>query len=204
MENEGILDARVKDFSKKVEIIEIILICIASLIVPTFLGQWIKTIFGANSVITANSQIIVGSIVNTALIMAAINLKGWKKIIGIVTLPSVSTILGGYVFGTASTFMTFMIPAIWIGNFALIYMYKLLMLAKNKNYFLAGIIGIAIKVAIIFLSFNILKLCGVFPEKVATQLQYAMGLVQLITATIGMFISYAIYKIETKNNKKEV
>ena len=196
MENESVIQKRIYDFSKTSDIIQTIIIFLISLLVPTFLGELITNIFGANSVITSNSQLIIGSIVNTALIMTAINLKGWKKIIGVVTMPSIATILGGYVFGTASVFMVYMIPAIWLGNFALIYTYKLLILSKNKNYFLTGIVAILIKVAIIFASFNLLNLFGIFPEKMVASLQNAMGLTQLITVTIGMILSFIIYKIE--------
>ena len=198
MEKENIINKRVADFSKNIDIIQTILIFLISLLVPTFLGELITKAFGANSVIGANSQIIIGTIVNIALVTAAINLKGWGKILGVVTMPSIATILGGYVFGTASTYMTYMIPAIWVGNFALIYSYKFFMLGKNKNYFLAGIIGIAIKVAVIFGFFEILNLCNIFPEKLVTTLQVAMSSTQLITAILGTIFAFIIYKIEKK------
>ncbi len=196
MENESVINKRITDFSKKVDIIQTILIFLVSLLVPTFLGEIITKIFGATSVIGTNSQIIIGTIVNIALITAAINLKGWAKIIGVVTMPSIATILGGYVFGTASTYMVYMIPAIWLGNFALIYAYKFIMLGKNKNYFLAGIVGVIVKVAIIFAFFEILNAFGIFPEKLVSTLQAAMSTTQLITATLGVIISFAIYKLE--------
>ena len=198
MEKENIINKRVAKLSKNVDIIQTILIFLISLLVPTFLGELITKAFGANSVIGANSQIIIGTIVNIALVTAAINLKGWRKILGVVTMPSIATILGGYVFGTASTYMTYMIPAIWVGNFALIYSYKFFMLGKNKNYFLAGIIGIAIKVAVIFGFFEILNLCNVFPEKLVTTLQAAMSSTQLITAILGTIVAFIIYKVEKK------
>ena len=191
--NENVLDKRICDFNKVVDIIQIIAICFCSLVVPTFVPQWLKSIFGAQSFIGSNAQLIVGTIVNTALITAAINLKGWKKIIGIVTLPSISTLFGGYVFETASPFMVYMIPAIWLGNFTLIYAYKLILLSKHKNYFVAGIIGVAIKVAIIFSCFNILNIFGIFPEKVATMFKVAMGSTQAITAICGVVVSSVIY-----------
>lgn len=196
MENESVINKRITDFSKKVDIIQTILIFLVSLLVPTFLGEIITKIFGATSVIVTNSQIIIGTIVNIALITAAINLKGWAKIIGVVTMPSIATILGGYVFGTASTYMVYMIPAIWLGNFALIYAYKFIMLGKNKNYFLAGFVGVIVKVAIIFAFFEILNAFGIFPEKLVSTLQAAMSTTQLITATLGVIISFAIYKLE--------
>ena len=79
-----------------------------------FFGKIIQSLFGANSFLGTHSQIIVGSIVNIALIVTAINVKGWKKIAGIITLPSISAILGGYVFKTSAVYMCYMIPAIWV------------------------------------------------------------------------------------------
>lgn len=138
----------------------------------------------------------MGSIVNTALIISAINLKGWKKILGVVTMPSISTMLSGYVFKSASVYMVYMIPAIWIGNFVLVYAYKLVMLSKEKNYFLAGITGIITKVLVIAGGFMLLKAFNIFPAKLVTTLQTAMTTTQLITASIGMIIAFAIYKLE--------
>ena len=198
MENEGIINKRVKDFSKGLDIMQTILIFLIALLVPTFLGGILSKIFGSTSVISTNSQLIVGTIVNAALVVSAINLKGWAKILGVVTMPSISTILSGYVFGTASVYMVYMIPAIWLGNFAIIYSYKLLMLGKNKHYFLAGIVGIVVKVVIIFALFNLINLFGVFPEKLITTLSVAMGTTQLITATLGVLVAFAIYKLEKR------
>lgn len=202
MEKESIINKRITDFSKATDTIQTILIFLIALLVPTFLGEILNKVFGATSVIATNSQLIIGSIVNTALVVAAINLKGWKKIIGVVTMPSISTILGGYVFKSASVYMVYMIPAIWLGNFALVYSYKAILLGKQKNYFLAGIVGIIIKVAIIFTSFNILNLFGIFPEKLVSTLQTNMGAVQAITATIGVVIAFVIYELEKRKNKE--
>lgn len=198
MENESVINKRITDFSKGIDITQTILIFLIALLVPTFLGEIITNIFGATSVVATNSQLIIGTIVNMALVTAAINLKGWTKILVVVTMPSISTILGGYVFGTASTYMVFMIPAIWIGNFALIYAYKFIMLGKNKHYFLAGVVGIIVKVAIIFAFFGILNAFRVFPERLVSNLQTAMSTTQLLTATLGVIISFIIYKLEKR------
>ena len=198
---EEIINKRIARFSKVTDIVQTILIFLIALLVPTFLGELITNVFGAQSVIAKNSQIIIGSIVNTALIMTAINLNGWAKILGVVTMPSISTILSGYVFGSASTYMVYMIPFIWLGNFALVYLYKLLLLNKNINYLFTGIISVIIKVAIIFLSFNVLNLFNIFPEKLVNTLQNAMGLTQLITASIGVVVAFAIYKAEKLSKK---
>ena len=198
---EEIINKKIAGFSKVTDIVQTILIFLIALLVPTFLGEIISNVFGAQSVIAKNSQIIIGSIVNTALVVTAINLNGWVKILGVVTMPSISTVLSGYVFGSASTYMVYMIPTIWLGNFALVYLYKLLLLDKNMNYFFTGVIGVIVKVAIIFLSFNVLNLFNIFPEKLVNTLQNAMGLTQLITASIGVVVAFAIYKAEKASKK---
>lgn len=201
MERESILNKSMRDYSKQMDILQIVLICIGALIVPTFLASLLTKVFGVNSIISTYSQIIVGSVVNTALIVTAINVKGWKKIAGIITLPSISTILGGYVFKTASVYMVYMIPAIWIGNFAIVYLYKELLLNKKINYFITGIIATVVKVAVIFGGFSLLNAFGTFPEKLVQNLQVAMSSTQAITATIGMIISYTIYVANKKTMK---
>ena len=193
---EGIIKQTVKYFSKLSEVVQTIIIALLSFLVPTFLAQLIKAIFGANSVITTNSQLIVGSIVNTALVVTALNLKGWTKTLFVVTMPSISTIMSGYVFKSASVYMVYMIPAIWLGNLALVMAFKYVMLSKNKPYFLSAALGIVCKVAIIFGFFSILRAFNVFPEKLVTNLQTAMSLTQAITATIGCVIGFAIYMLE--------
>lgn len=203
MEKENTFNQSIYEFTRKIETIQAILLGSIAFLVPTFLAQLIKIIFGAQSVVTSHSQFIVGSIVNTALIISAINLKGWKKIIGIITMPSISTITSGFIFGTASIYMVFMIPAIWLGNFALVYLYKLMMLKNKKNYFLVGAVGILTKVFVIFGSFILLNAFNIFPEKLVSNLQTAMGMTQFITATIGTILAFGIYQIEKKQLTKE-
>lgn len=203
MEKENTLNKTLYHVSEKVDIMQTISITLIAFFIPTFLAQLIKVIFGAQSVITSHSQIIVGSLVNTVLIISAIHIKGWKKIVGIITMPSISTIVSGYIFGTASVYMVYMIPAIWLGNFALIYAYKYSLLGKNKNYFLASVVGIIVKVWIIFASFECLNAFKIFPPKMVDNLQTAMGMTQLITATIGAIIAFAIYKLEKRKSTKE-
>lgn len=193
---EGIIKLTARNLSKTSEIIQTIIIALLAFLVPTFLAQLINVIFGSESIVANNSQLIVGSVVNTILVISALNLKGWSKTIFVVTMPSISTIVSGYVFKSASVYMVWMIPAIWIGNFALIFAFKYIMLAKGKNYFLAAILGIIIKVLIIFGFFMILKAFNIFPEKLISNLQKAMSITQLITASIGCLIAFAFYKLE--------
>lgn len=202
MEKTGVLSKTAYDFSKKVDVIQTIIIALLAFLVPTFLGKLLSVVFGVQSFVATNSQLIVGSIVNCALVVSAINLKGWKKILFVVTMPSVSTIASGYIFGPLSMPMIYMIPAIWAGNFTLILAFKYLMLNKKQNYFLAGLVGIIVKVAIIFGYFSVLNAFGVFSAKAVATLQKSMSLIQLITATVGTILALGIYKAEGINKKE--
>lgn len=47
-----VINKRIKDFSKTIDIIQTILFFLIALLVPTFLGNLIKIVFGAGSVVT--------------------------------------------------------------------------------------------------------------------------------------------------------
>ena len=190
MEKENCFDLKLVNINKKTEIVVTVLIAIGALLTPFIIPQLLQVIFGKTSFIAANSQYVVGSIVNIALIFAGINLKGYKKIIGIITLPSVSAICSGFIFKTASIYTVYMIPAIWLGNFALVYLYRKIYVEKKKNYILASISAILVKTAIIFFGFNLLTWVSIIPGqgKVFEALQLSMGMNQLVTATIAVVI----------------
>lgn len=197
---EQVVNKRVYELSKAGEIIQTILIILGALLVPAVVPQLLQLVFGKTSVITSNSQIIVGSIVNTALIMAGLNLKGWRKLVLIATLPSLSAVGSGYIFGNLTKVTLFMIPGIWLGNFSLIMLMKYLYANKNINYAISAVISIAVKVALIFGVLNIWMAFSVLPNQgaVANTLRNTMGLTQLITASIGAIISVLIIKLGFK------
>lgn len=203
---EQVINKRAYELSKTGEIIQTILIILGALLVPAVVPQLLQAIFGKTSWIASNSQIIVGSIVNTALIITGINMKGWGRIILVATLPSLSAVGSGFIFGSLTKVTVFMIPGIWLGNFALIMLMKYLYVNKNINYVVSAIISITIKVAIIFGVLNIWMAFSVLPNigKVAETLRNTMGLTQGITATIGTMISYAIIKIGFQKKSKKI
>ena len=181
------------DFEEKEEVRTTIILGVLALLIPLFLSKLISLIFGEASLITDNSQVIIGTIVNSLLIVCALNLKGIKKIIGVITMPSIAIIISGYLFGPLSSGMIWMIPAIWLGNFALVYLFKWLMIEKKWNYFLTGIVAVIVKVLIIFGLFNLLKAFGVFPSDVIDTLKYSMGIMQGFTGILGVLLGYLIY-----------
>ena len=197
---ERVVDKKVCEFSKVGEIVQTILIIIGALLVPAVVPLLLQAIFGKTSLIASNSQYIVGSIVNTALIMTGLNLKGWRKMLLVATLPSLSAIGSGYIFGSLTKVTIFMIPGIWFGNFALIMLMKYLYANKKINYILSAAVSIIVKVAIIFGVLNIWMGASILPNQgaVAATLRNTMGLTQLITATIGSIISIIIIKCKEK------
>lgn len=194
---EQVANKRVYELSKVGDLIQTILIILGALLVPAVVPQLLQLIFGKTSIIASNSQIIVGSIVNTALIMAGLNLKGWRKLVLIATLPSLSAVGSGYIFGNLTKVTLFMIPGIWLGNFSLIVLMKYFYANKNINYVLSAVISIIVKVAFIFGVLNIWMAFSVLPSQgaVASTLRNTMGLTQLITASIGALISFGIIKL---------
>lgn len=197
MENEKYLNIKYLNLSKVGEIVQTICICLGVFAIPLFIPQLLTAIFGGTSIIASNSQYVVGALVNTLLILAGLNTKGWKNIIGIITLPSISALLGGLVFKVSSIYTVYMIPAIWVGNFAIIYLYRYLFVSKKINYIITSIIAIITKCAAIYAGFNILVLLNIIPSgsKVFETLNIAMGMNQLITATIGALTAFGTIKI---------
>jgi len=197
------LNLRKYELSKHAEIVELVLMSIIILLTPIIIPKLLDVVFGAQSAVATNSQYVVGSLVNAGLIISAINVKGWKKIVSLITFPSISAISSGLVLKTASIFTVYMIPAIWIANFTIVYLYKYLHINKKINYTLSSVVAIIIKTAIIFSGFNILVLSNILPKSspAIQMLKVAMGTNQIITATIGAILAFGFINIAYKNKE---
>lgn len=194
MEKENCLNEIVHPLTKKFEVIQWIILSIFIFLVPMIIPQLLSGLFGKSSWIAVNSQYVVGAIVNTVLITAAINVKGFKQIAGLVTLPSISAVCSGLIFKSASIYTVYMIPAIWAGNFLFVYLYRKLFVCQNVNYVLTSIASIFAKVAIIYTFFKVLTLATNIPAPMLTALNLSMGINQIITATIAAVIGFGINK----------
>lgn len=188
-----VLEKQLIDTKKAQNIIITTLIMIGAFVVPTFLAKIIP--------LGKYQQIIVGSIVNMSLILTALYTKGTVKTIAIATLPSISTILGGLLFKDITLYSKTMIPAIWIGNFSFIILYKALYVNKKLNYPVSAIIAVIVKATIIYLGFTIMINTMTVPTPVKTTLNTAMGMTQLITATSGSILAFIVVSF-TKSKQK--
>ncbi len=205
MEKASCLNQVVYPLSKKNEVVQLIILSIFIFLIPMIIPQILTTIFGINSWIAINSQYVVGTIVNTVLITAGLNVKGWKQIVGLITLPSVSAMSGVLIFRTANIYSVYMIPSIWIGNFAIIYLYRKLFVQNKVNYIFTSIITILAKVSIIYLGFRVFTLVTIIPNtgKVFTTLNLAMGINQIITASIAAIIAFGVTKVLSNKTTKQ-
>lgn len=189
-----IMKEQLVDVGKVTNTIVTILIVIGAFVVPTFLARIIP--------LGKYQQIVIGSIVNMSLILTALYTKGTVKTMAITTLPSISTILGGLLFGGMTLYSKTMIPAIWIGNFAFIVLFKMLYVNKKWKYPLCASMAIIVKVFIIYSGFMIMVNAMVIPDMVKQTLNVSMGLTQLITATTGSVLAF-IVQTTTKLKQKE-
>ena len=127
-----------------------------------------------------HEQLLVGAVVNCALVLAALNLKG-ARLLPVIILPSIGAYLAGLIFGVASTALLYMIPFIWAGNAMLVLCIKYLMLDKKTNRAAALGIGATAKAVFLFLSAFALLSFAMVPAAFLT----AMGIFQLATALLG-------------------
>ena len=153
-------------------------LCAISFLVPFSLGE---------------PQLLVGTIVNAALVAGAFKLRGWE-ILPLVVLPSIATLSRGIIFGPFTPYLAIMLPFIWVGNALLVLAVKRFVVADKRNFALGNAIGIAAKVALLFGSAYALYSLKVIPAVFLT----AMGVFQLITALLGAGLAFGALKAEAR------
>lgn len=190
------LEKRMYDLSKRKEYIEFIIIALLIALTPIILPL----------LMTINTQYVVGSIVNTALIITGINIKGYKKIITLITLPSIWAMTSGLILGTASIYTIYMIPFIWIGNFVIIYLYRYLYVHKKINYAVVSLVSVISKSLIIFTGFNFLVLSTKISQSpvLLNTMTMVMGMNQVVTGVIGSMIALTIINLFYNKTEKRL
>lgn len=162
--------------SRKVRVLEFIAYAAVAFAVPFLLGH---------------PQLLVGSIVNASLVLAALNLKNYK-ILPIILLPSFAVLSRGLVFGPFTYLLVFTMPFIWVGNFMMVYIIKYFYVMKKMNKWLILILSIAAKVAFLYVAALVLIRIGLLPKVFAT----SMGVLQLYTAVIGTVLALSVQSIK--------
>ncbi|MBU0536399.1 MAG: hypothetical protein KKE20_05500 [Nanoarchaeota archaeon] len=140
-------------------------------------------------IVLSHPQIVVGIAVNAMLVLAGLNLKGYK-LLPVIIAPSLGALSGALLFGPFTRFLLYLAPFIWIGNAIFVFSFKLFKLKLKKNYWLTLVIGSALKSGFLFLAALSLYLLGMIPAVFLT----AMGILQLITAIGGGAGAFAFQK----------
>jgi hypothetical protein len=135
-------------------------------------------------------QLLVGTLVNATLVLAALKFDSNKKILPLLFAPSLGVLARGLIFGPMTPFLVIMLPFIWTSNAILVYLMKNLHKDKEKNYGISLGISALAKSGFLFSVAFILVSVSVLPAVFLT----AMGIVQLTTALSGGILAFALYK----------
>jgi hypothetical protein len=147
--------------------------------------------------VMGHPQLLVGIIVNAAIVLAALNMKGYK-LLPVILLPSVAVLSRGLIFGPFTMFLIYLIPFIWAGNFILLYAYRELKLKRKMNSIMTIIIGAGAKTAFLFgIAFILVQL-----EIIPIIFLSTMGLLQLYTALAGGTLALGIHETKKYLTKK--
>jgi hypothetical protein len=185
------------DINEKFQTNQFIGILLLSILCPLFFPT-LLSYFGIKSTII--SQLVVGGIVNSVLIYAALNVTKIKNIVALIILPSIVTLSAGMIFGTSNKNIIYMTFFIWLGNMALITFMKSLHLIKKIRFELSLVISAIVKAVIIylglimFLNFNVITGAQKFIENFS----FSMGIMQFITCITGGILLVPLMHVYSK------
>lgn len=143
----------------------------------------------------AHSQLLVGSIVNAALVLCALNLRG-AKLLPIILFPSIGAVAAGALFGSFTWALVYMVPFIWVANAILVLAIKRLVLNEGKNRMLSLGIGASLKAGFLFACAGALLALGFVPAAFLG----AMGMMQLASALCGGTVAFALQAAKKRLN----
>ncbi|MBN2457881.1 hypothetical protein JXB31_01995 [Candidatus Woesearchaeota archaeon] len=165
------------------ELVEFIAYSAICFLVPFFIGhpQW-----------------VTGIIVNSALILTALNLKS-RMLLPAIMLPSLAVLSRGLIFGPFTHFLLYMIPFIWAGNTILVYTFKKLRLEKKINRFIVLLIGSGAKAIFLFSAAFVLFKLNFIPAVFLS----AMGITQFYTAAAGGIVAFGVHSAKSWKRRRE-
>jgi hypothetical protein len=135
-------------------------------------------------------QLLVGVVVNTVLVLTALEISSYKKIVPLLFAPSLGVLARGLIFGPYTPFLALMAPFIWAGNAMLVVLVREFYKNRKSNYGIALGAGALIKTGFLFSTAFALVSLSILP---ALFLE-TMGIFQLATALVGGAIAFGLYK----------
>lgn len=137
-------------------------------------------------------QIVVGALVNAALLLGALYFPN-KLVYPLIFFPSLGVLSRGIIFGPLTPFLIMMIPFIWLGNWLLVFSFRSL-INQGKTYLISLAASALLKSVFLSSASLVLFKIGLLPKL----LLGPMGAVQLVTAVSGGVLSYFVKKFYSK------
>ncbi|MCX8190264.1 MAG: hypothetical protein N3F05_03510 [Candidatus Diapherotrites archaeon] len=134
----------------------------------------------------SQQQLIVGILVNTMLVVSALRLK-LHYTLPVVLLPSLGVVSAGLLFGNLTRYVILLVPFIWLGNFALVFVFKKM---AKRPFYIKAVLASALKATWLGLSAFTLIQFSLIPKA----LLFPMSLMQLITALAGSLVAFTVLK----------
>lgn len=146
------------------------------------------TIAIAIPLVIRHPQLFVGISVNLALILTAVNMKGWFKVIPLIMLPSIAALVGGFLFGSLTIYLVYLLPVVWLGNASLVLLMKYLYVYRRVPFLISVPIAAVLKMTILFIVTFMFVLIGILPELFLS----IMGIMQFTTAFLAGIIAFPV------------
>jgi len=140
--------------------------------------------------LVSGPQWLTGTLVNFFLLAFASELPK-KNLLPIIVLPSLGALGHGVLFGTYTPFLLYFLPFIWLGNFALVSIFK--SVNSSVSPFVGVLAGSVAKVCVIYFAALFYFQLSIVPSLFLV----AMGIIQLYTALAGgilLLITRNLYK----------
>jgi len=126
------------------------------------------------------NQLVAGTIINALLIKTAITYKS-KKVFLLSVIPSTAALAGGFLFSNLANQLLLMLPFIWLGNLAIMFLMKNLYLKKHKEFFYSALFSGTAKTILLFSAAALLLSQSLVPALFLTM----FGVSQFITVEAG-------------------
>ncbi|HEX8923569.1 MAG TPA: hypothetical protein VF828_02445 [Patescibacteria group bacterium] len=133
-------------------------------------------------------QLLIGTTVNFLLYLTAAT-TGKKSWLIKATLPSLATIIHGVIFGAITPFLFYLWPVISVGNWIFMQISRSNLKTPAVVKMIAGAI---VKMLLLTAGAALLFRFGVIPAILVK----SMGIVQLLTATVGGLLAMAVVRKE--------
>ncbi|MEM4598526.1 MAG: hypothetical protein QW400_02445 [Candidatus Diapherotrites archaeon] len=134
----------------------------------------------------SQQQLIVGTLVNAMLVLSAIRLR-MRYSMPAIFLPSLGVVSAGMLFGNLTQYLILLVPFIWIGNFALVSVFKKM---SRRPFHIRALSAAALKASLLSIATFALVLFSLVPSA----LLVPMSLVQFVTALSGSALAFAMLK----------